>query len=102
MDKVQSGYVHGASPHLMEMVGGNPPRFHMNGMPGTPGERSHREEFWRYLHRSIMLFSTVAYSFVPVADAAKIRAYADWFERSKPGGEVSSRDRSVPRGRDLS
>jgi hypothetical protein len=31
-----SGYVHGAYPHIMELYGGNPPRFHLSGMPNTP------------------------------------------------------------------
>lgn len=83
-DSFHSGYVHGASPHLMAMVGGDPPRFHMNGMSGTPDERSHRNMFWHYVLRSILLFSTVSYRFGDMAAGAKIRAYADSFERSRP------------------
>lgn len=30
-----SGYVHAASENIMEMYGGDPPRFHINGMRGT-------------------------------------------------------------------
>jgi hypothetical protein len=31
-----SGYVHGAYPHIMELYGGAPARYHMTGMAGTP------------------------------------------------------------------
>lgn len=83
-DSFHSGYVHGASPHLMAMVGGNPPQFHMNGMSGMPDERSHRTMFWHYVLRSVLMFSTVAYCFGDMEAGAKIRAYADSFERSRP------------------
>ena len=40
-----SGYVHAASPHIMEMYGGNPARFHVRGMHGTPRQDEHRDDF---------------------------------------------------------
>lgn len=86
VNKAQSGYVHSASPQLMEMYGGNPPRFHMDGMLGTAVERVHREQFWRYVHRSIMVFAAAAYPFGEAAGYDKIRAYAKRFEQSRPGG----------------
>ena len=86
VDKAQSGYVHGASPQLMEMYGGNPPRFHMDGMPGTVVEQVHREQFWRYVHRSIMAFAAAAYPFGEAAGFEEISAYAKQFESAKPGG----------------
>ncbi len=36
------GYVHGASPHIMDMVGGNPPRLHLHSMIGTRRHEAHR------------------------------------------------------------
>src|SRR2546425_6291752 len=36
ISKAYSGYVHGASPHIMEMYGGNPPRYHVAGLVATP------------------------------------------------------------------
>jgi len=36
LSKAYGGYVHGASPHIMEMYGGRPPRFHVSGMLNTP------------------------------------------------------------------
>ena len=37
LHKAYSGYVHGAYPHIMELYGGNPARFHMAGMRDTRG-----------------------------------------------------------------
>ena len=36
VSKIYSGYVHAASPQIMDMYGGSPPRFHVRGMLGTP------------------------------------------------------------------
>lgn len=89
IDKMQSGYVHGASGHLMEMYGGplGQFQFHMNGMQGTRLQRVCGEEFWRYVHRAILVFAMAVYRFRGDESAAKIRAYADWFEQSKPGSD---------------
>ena len=43
INKAYSGSVHAASPHIMELYGSDPPRFHMSGMLGTRLEQSH----WR-------------------------------------------------------
>lgn len=50
-----SGYVHGAYPHIMELFGGNPPRFHMSGMLGTPRIEEWRAQLVGYIHRLIMV-----------------------------------------------
>jgi len=52
--KAFSGYVHGAYPHIMEMYGGNPPRFHMAGMPGTPRMDEWNDQLVTYIYRAIM------------------------------------------------
>ena len=55
-----SGYVHAASENIMEMYGGNPPHFHVNGMLGTP---SHTNAAENYVHRGIMTATLVAKAF---------------------------------------
>ena len=35
-----SGYVHGTSDHILEMCGGNPPRYYLDGMLGTRHEET--------------------------------------------------------------
>ena len=84
LDNTQSGYVHGAAPNLLDMFGGRPPKFHMNGMLGTVRESEHRGQFWDYVYRSICVFSLVSGAFGDSAGAANWRAYADRFARSEP------------------
>ena len=87
----QSGYVHGASPHLMDMYGGEPPsfRFHMDGIPGTRMQQVCGEEFWHYVYRSLMVFAMAVDGLRGLDGSNKIRAYINWFERSKPGSGES-------------
>ena len=35
ISQTMSGYVHGAYPHIMELYGGDPPHYHLEGMLGT-------------------------------------------------------------------
>jgi hypothetical protein len=61
--KTYSGYIHGASPHIMDMYGGNPPRFHMKGMLGTPRHEDHTDDLLNYYHRAIATFALAAKAF---------------------------------------
>lgn len=63
LNKVYSGFIHGASPQIMDMFGGIPPRYHVSGMLGTPREKEHREDMWNYFYRSILTFGFVAMAF---------------------------------------
>ena len=54
ISKAYSGYVHAASPHVMDMYGGNPPRFYMRGMRGTPRHGEHQKDLWNYFYRGTM------------------------------------------------
>ena len=54
VSKVYSGFVHAASPQIMDMYGGAPPRFHMRGMLGTERQAEHSADLWNYFYRSIM------------------------------------------------
>jgi hypothetical protein len=58
-----SGFVHGASPQIMEMYGGIPPRFHVRGMLDTPIGRSHYKSNWNYFDRGIATFVIAAAAF---------------------------------------
>lgn len=61
--KGNSGFVHGASPHIMDMVGGIPPRFHIHGMSGTSRQEEHRRDLPNYFVRAINSFLFVAMAF---------------------------------------
>jgi hypothetical protein len=60
ISKAYSGFVHGASPHVMDMWGGNPPHFHTNGMLGTPRMEEHSDDLWNYVYRSYLSHIAVA------------------------------------------
>lgn len=55
-----SGYIHGAYPHIMELYGGNPPRFHLSGMPHTPTAAGWENQLVGYVYRAIMITALVA------------------------------------------
>ncbi len=63
VSKTYSGYVHAASPQIMDMYGGSPPRFHVQGMRGTPRHHEHRADLWNYFYRGILSFGFVAKAF---------------------------------------
>lgn len=58
--KAYSGFVHGASPHIMDMYVGDPPHFHTNGMLGTPRIEEHSDDLWNYVYRSFLSHILVA------------------------------------------
>ena len=63
IDKVYSGFVHAASPHIMDMYGGMPPHFHVEGMVGTPRIEAARQDLWNYFYRGIACLMLVAICF---------------------------------------
>ena len=54
INKAYSGFVHGASPQIMDMYGGNPPHFYTKGMLGTPRMKEHTDDLWNYVYRSFI------------------------------------------------
>jgi len=82
--KTYSGYVHGASPHLMEMYGGKPPRFHMAGLRRSPLWKDHANDLWNYIFRGILSFCMAAKAFGDERLFAQIHAVAEKFEKSEP------------------
>lgn len=60
ISKAYSGFVHGASPHIMDSYGGNPPHFHTQGLLGTPRMEEYRHALWSYMYRSFLSHIIVA------------------------------------------
>ncbi len=60
LTKTYSGFVHAASPQIMDMYGGNPPHFHVEGMLGTRRHTEYRMDLWNYYYRSILAFGMAA------------------------------------------
>ena len=91
ISKAYSGYVHAASPHIMDMYGGNPPVFHMRGMLGTPRHAEHRADLWNYFYRAIIAFGFAAKAFGDDELLATIREFADEFARIS-GNDYQSKE----------
>jgi hypothetical protein len=89
VDKMYSGFVHGASCHIMEMYYGEPPGFHVRGMLGTTVIDEHREDLWNYFYRSIVSFGLSAKAFGDDVMHASILKYMNTFARAN--GEDYSR-----------
>lgn len=63
ISSVYSGYVHASSPQIMDMCGGDPPRFHVSGMLGTPRMGEYIEDAWNYYYRGLTALTVVAKAF---------------------------------------
>ena len=63
IDKAYSGFVHGASPHIMDLYLGDPASFHTNGVLGTYRYNEHVDGFWDYIYRSYLSHQFVAKAF---------------------------------------
>jgi len=82
LSKTYSGFVHGASPQVMNMYGGFPPRFHISGMLGTPHEQAHRRDLWNYFYRGLLSFNEVALVFEDLKLLKSIRGFSVVFENA--------------------
>jgi len=60
LSKAYSGFVHAASPQIMDMYGGNPPYFHVRGMLGTPKIREYEQDIWNYFDRGMATLAVAA------------------------------------------
>ena len=83
LQRTYSGYVHAASPHIMDMYGGLPPRFQMRGMLGTRLHQTHRQDLANYFRRGLFAVAICALSFAGTADwADQLRRYAADFDKT--------------------
>ncbi|MCH8010931.1 MAG: hypothetical protein IIA61_03125 [Candidatus Marinimicrobia bacterium] len=90
LSKAYSGFVHGASPQIMNMYGGFPPQFQISGMLGTNHEQEHRSDLWNYFYRGLLSFNEVALVFEELKVAESISSYTISFE--KAAGNVYTKD----------
>jgi hypothetical protein len=81
LSKAYSGYVHGASPHIMEMYGGNPPRFQVSGLRASPLYQDHQHDLWNYFFRGICAFGLATAAFGDEKLLESIRAFKDEFAK---------------------
>ena len=89
ISKTYSGYVHAASPQVMDMYDGNPPRFHLGGMKGTERHHEHRDDLW-----TMAIASSIERALAQ--DAQLARPKPDIAKLSQPG--LSTSARKIPAG----
>jgi hypothetical protein len=90
ISKAYSGYLHAASPQVMDMYGGDPPRFHVRGMRGTTRHREHRADLWNYFHRAIIAFAIAAKALGDHDLLLSIKKFSDQFVASTGRDHQSS------------
>lgn len=88
ISKAYSGFIHAASPHIMDMYGGSPPHFHIRGMKGTERQDEHREDLWNYFYRSVIAFALVAKAFGDDRLFSEIQRFSREFERTTPATPI--------------
>lgn len=81
VSKTYSGYIHAASPQIMDMYGGNPPRFQVRGMFGTDRHLEHSADLWNYFYRGILAFGIAAKAFGDEELFSSIRKFSDEFSQ---------------------
>lgn len=70
LNQIYSGFVHGASPHIMEMYGGNPPHFHVRGMKNTSKKDEYQKDLRNYFYRGFqdLIFATKVFGLESLVD----------------------------------
>lgn len=90
--QTNSGYVHGAYPHIMELYGGNPPKFHLDGMLNTPKEEEAIQNSKHYFYRGIQALMFIALAFQNPSVFDDLKKLRDEFEKETgydPTGALS-------------
>ncbi|MEH6358375.1 MAG: hypothetical protein V7745_05265 [Pseudomonadales bacterium] len=54
ISQAYSGYVHGASGHICEMIGDKPLRYFLSGMAGTTRQTEFTYNYWDYAYRGLI------------------------------------------------
>ena len=81
LSQAMSGFVHGAYPHIMELYGGNPPHFHLNGMLGTPIHEISIMQARHYYYRGIQALMLLSQAFQNETLATELLYLRNSFEK---------------------
>ena len=95
LSQAYSGYVHGASVHIMDMYGGNPPHYHITGMLGTPRIAEFTRITWDYFYRGLLYVMLVAHSFGQDELLKKLFAVRDYFEKQSGQSKWESPEKLI-------
>jgi hypothetical protein len=100
ISRTYSGYVHGASVHIMDMMvmyGGDPPRYLLAGMRGTSRVAEFMADAWNYFYRGILSGTAVAISFGEPEILKELFAFRGYFERQSGKTEWEDPEKMVKR-----
>lgn len=90
-----SGYIHGASVHIMDMYGGNPPQFHLSGMLNTPRVKVSIKNIWNYFYNSLMSAMMVAISFQEQGLLEELFSFCQYFEKKSDRTQWESPEKMI-------
>ena len=90
ISQAYSGYVHGASCHICEMVGGNPLRYFLSGMAGTYRQEEFAYNYWDYAYRGLISVVLSAKALGNVDIVEKGYSFIKYFEETT--GDTGSGD----------
>ena len=90
-----SGYVHGAYPHIMELYGGTPARFHLSGMPNTPTTDGWNRQLVGYIYRAIIITAVIARKLQYAHLEPAIRALMADFEKETGCAPVQTAEKML-------
>lgn len=74
-----SGYVHARAVQAMDLYGGFPPHFYLEGMLGTPLMADHVYDAWNYYYRGVCSAVVVAKAFGHVSMVDALKQYINRF-----------------------
>ena len=84
LSKFYSGYIHAASPQLMEMYGGEPKRFHMRSMKGIHNYDDYKRDLWNYFFRGACICTLSAKAFGMEELFEECHELEKWFQKKFP------------------
>jgi hypothetical protein len=76
LTKAYSGFIHAASPHIMDMYGGMPPRFDVSGASKNVRYAAHARDALNYFYRGVLAMAIAAKAFEDDALFSSMRALA--------------------------
>lgn len=81
LHSVYSGYIHAASPQIMDMCRGFPPRFQVLGITDRYLTKSYTQGAWNYFYRGLMYTTMIATASGNAALVDELHADMNEFER---------------------
>lgn len=82
MQKAYSGFIHASAGHIMDIYGGHPPRFHVEGLLGTPVIEDYQYNSWDYFYRGLGATAMTATALRETECFQEVYEYARRFEAS--------------------